>query len=165
MTLAVFSGSFDPPTNGHLDVLRRALKIFDKVVVAIGVNPQKQSMFTAAERAALFHQAIRDDAGLNASASNIEISLTTGLLAQFATEKKANAIIRGVRTVAEYESEMNMALLNRDLTGIETVLLFAEPKLSYVSSSAVKEIAAFGGVVTPFVPEVVANAVAAKRPA
>jgi len=161
MTTAVISGSFDPPTLGHIDLILRALRIFDKVIVAIGVNSRKIPMFPASDRVGLLEQALQqeldgDDPEL--WDAKFEVQTTDKLLAEFAESVDADAIVRGVRTVAEYEAEMNMALLNRQLTGIETVLLFADPGLSFVSSSAVKEIAAFGGSVVGFVPSVVAQA-------
>lgn len=162
MTVAVYSGSFDPITLGHLDVVRRALKVFDEIVFAIGVNQKKTPMFTGEERTALLNQAIREDEVLRAQAGRIQIKQTSGLLADFAQTVEANAIIRGVRSAGEFESETTMGLLNRQLTGIETVLLIADPTLSHISSSAVKEIAAFGGSVEGMVPEVVVDAIAKK---
>jgi len=161
MAIAVLPGSFDPPTLGHLDLVRRSLSIFDEVVIAIGVNSAKKPLFTMAQRIQLLQQALRTE--LADAANRVRIESTDQLLAEFARTVKAQAIVRGVRTVAEYEAEMTMSLLNRQLTGIETVLLIANPSLSYVSSSAVKEIAAFGGSLTGLVPPVVAQAMAGSR--
>jgi len=162
MTIGVYSGSFDPVTLGHLDIVRRSLKVFDKVIIAIGVNPNKLAMFPGEERAKLFAGAITNDPELQHQASRVQIKQTGRLLAEFAKAENANAIIRGVRTTGEYESEMLMGQLNKQLTGIETVFLVADPKLGAVSSSAVKEIAAFGGQIQSLVPANVALAMAAK---
>ena len=162
MTLAIYSGSFDPPTLGHLDIIRRSLKIFDSLIIAIGVNHEKRSMFSGTEREQLLAGAIADDDELASLSSRIQIIQTDKLLAEFANEQQANAIIRGARSVGEFEAENTMALLNLQLTGIETVLIPANPALSYISSSRIKEIAAFGGDISPFVPPSVADAIAAK---
>jgi pantetheine-phosphate adenylyltransferase len=160
MTVAVYSGSFDPITLGHLDVIKRGLTVFDEVVIVIGVNPNKQSMFSAQERAALINSAIAESAYLNTNQSRLSIVVAEQLLAQVAKELQADAIVRGVRTASEFEAEQTMALLNRQLSGIETVLLIADPKYGHISSSGVKEIASFGGDVTGMVPDAVSQALA-----
>ena len=161
MTRAVYSGSFDPMTLGHLDIVRRAVKFFDGVIIAIGVNEKKTPKFDVAQRIALWQQAIHDDPELNAAKDRIIIGQTNGLIAEFAKANNATAIVRGVRTAADFESETTMALLNKQLTGVETVLLIADPNLGHISSSAVKEIVAFGGDVSGMVPDAVARALAA----
>jgi len=174
MTRAVYSGSFDPVTYGHLDIIARSVEVFDAVMVAVAINSRKTPLFTAAERVDLLQKAIAASAakgyweGTNRKfpsevAERITVTTTTGLLAEFAKSVGANAIVRGVRTTGEFEAEMSMALLNRQLAGIETVMLIADPNLGHISSSAVKEIAHFGGDVTGFVPPVVAEAMNRKR--
>jgi len=158
MTKVVYSGSFDPITLGHIDILKRALKMFDEVIIAIGVNSKKSPLFSGVQRLELFRKAIADDAELRPNVNRIQIKQTSGLLADFAKAEGADAIVRGVRSTSEFEAETTMGLLNRQLSGIETVLLIADPALSAVSSSAVKEIAAFGGPVAGMVPKVVAQA-------
>jgi len=160
MAWAVYSGSFDPVTLGHLDVVERALTIFDNVVIVIGVNPNKKSMFDAGQRVHLINAAINDSAGLSSQPGRISIVVSEQLLVNVAKELQADAIVRGVRTASEFEAEQTMALLNRQLSGIETVLLIADPKYAHISSSAVKEIANFGGDVSGMVPDVVAEALA-----
>jgi len=160
MSKVVYSGSFDPITLGHLDVVRRALKVFDEVVIAIGINGKKSPMFSPAQRIELWQQAIDDDSTLRVEKDRITIGQTTGLIAEYAQASKADALIRGVRSPSEFEAETTMALLNRQLTGLETVLLVADPNLGHISSSAVKEIVAFGGDITGMVPPAVAHALA-----
>jgi len=158
MTVAIYSGSFDPITFGHLDVIKRALTVFNKVLIVIGVNPNKQTLFSAQERADLISSALSESADLYSQQNRLPIFSTELLLTQVAKELRADAIVRGVRTASEFESEQTMALLNRQLSGIETVLLIADPKYGHISSSAVKEIASFGGDVSGMVPDVVAQA-------
>jgi pantetheine-phosphate adenylyltransferase len=153
---AIYPGSFDPITNGHLDVIQRAATLFDEVVVAVAYNEQKSSLFTADERIALI-QAV---AG---KVPNIRVARFDGLLVEFAKEQKAAAVVRGLRAVSDFEFEFQMALMNRKLEPeIETIFLMPAEKYTYLSSRIVKEIARLGGDIRAFVPESVARALREK---
>jgi len=145
---AVVPGSFDPVTLGHLDVVRRAARLFDEVVVAVGTNPSKSRLFSPEERLELLRGACADLPG-------VRVAGFTGLLAEWCVEQGAVAVVKGVRDAADVGHEEPMARMNAHLTGLETVLLPADPRWSFVSSSLVKEVAAGGGDVSAFVPEVV----------
>ncbi|MGH3651072.1 MAG: pantetheine-phosphate adenylyltransferase [Acidimicrobiia bacterium] len=153
MTTALCPGSFDPPTNGHADVIGRAISLFDRVVVAVIDNPSKNSLFTAAERSALLSE-IHGDA--------IEVTSFDGLLVDHAHEVGADTVIKGLRTVEDYEYETQMAQMNRHLTGMETLFLPTRPEYRFISSSLVKEIARLGGSVGGLVPDVVEKALKEK---
>jgi len=147
--LAIYPGTFDPITNGHLDLVRRALPLFDHLIVAVGQNPEKRPLFDAAERVALVRESLQ---GLD----QVEIEMFDGLLAEFAKEKGAVAIIRGLRAVSDFEFEFQMALMNRRLAPeIETVYLMPNEKYTYLSSALIKDVARHGGDVSRFVPEAV----------
>jgi pantetheine-phosphate adenylyltransferase len=160
MTLAVFTGSFDPVTYGHLDIISRGLTAFDELIVAVGNNQSKNGLFTPEQRIELIKKALAQVIP-PAAQSRVSCALVSGLVAEFAKQVQAAAIIRGVRSFGEFEAESNMAALNRQLGGVETVILPSSPQFSAISSSAVKEIAAYGGDITAFVPPVVADAVVA----
>jgi len=146
--LAIYPGSFDPVTNGHLDVLKRALKIFDKVIIAVGENPNKEYLFTAKERMDMLKHATN---GLN-----VEIDHFKGLLIDFAKSKKATAIIRGLRAVSDFDVEFQAALMNRKLDNkIETIFIMTRGMYCYLSSSIVKEAASLGSKVNGMVPDYV----------
>jgi len=148
----IYPGSFDPVTNGHLDVINRAATLFDEVVVAVAFNEQKQSLFTPEERIAL----IREVSG---TLPNIRIAQFDGLLMDFARKEGATAVVRGLRAVSDFEFEFQMALMNRKLEPqIETIFLMPAEKYTYLSSRIVKEIARLGGDVGAFVPVSVAEA-------
>ena len=152
-TIAVYPGSFDPATLGHLSVIRRSAELFSEVVVLITHNPAKQTLFTAQERKALIEVALLD-AGL----PSIKVDLLdSGLLVDKAKALGATAIVKGFRTSADLDYELPMAQVNRDLTGIETVFLAAEPEYGYVSSSLVREVASLGGDVSKYVSKNVAR--------
>lgn len=156
MRRAIYPGSFDPVTNGHLDVIERAAKLFDEVIVAVAVNDQKRSLFTAGERAALI-------AGAVGGWKNVRVSRFDGLLVEFAAAQKASAVVRGLRAVSDFEFEFQMALMNRKLDEhIETIFLMPAEKYTYLSSRIVKEIARLGGNVDSFVPASVATALREK---
>ena len=155
--LAIYPGSFDPITLGHLSVLSRAATVFDQVELIVVHNPEKNSTFSTAERMELARTALREaSAPRNIGVSSLE----SGLLASRALEMGANAILKGFRTSADVEYELPMAQVNRDLSGIETVFFAAEPGFGFVSSSLVKQVSELGGDVTPYVTETVAKALA-----
>ncbi|HEX5036577.1 MAG TPA: pantetheine-phosphate adenylyltransferase [bacterium] len=147
---AVCAGSFDPPTEGHLNIIDRGLKLFDKVIVAVAVNSQKQSTFTTEERIALLKELLKDR-------KNVEIdSFERKLLVDYAREKKAGLILRGLRTVQDYEYEFQMALANKQIAPeIETVFIMTDQPLSHISSSLTKEILLLGGPGKGLVPPLV----------
>lgn len=141
---AVYAGSFDPPTNGHFDIIRRAAGLFDALVVAVASNPRKKTLFTVEERVAMLNEE------LSASPS-VRVDRVEGLLVDYARAQGATAVIRGLRAVADFEYEFQMACMNHHLApGVETVFLMTAQEFFYVSSSLVKEVASFGGDVTPF---------------
>jgi pantetheine-phosphate adenylyltransferase len=145
---AVCPGSFDPVTNGHLDIIERAATLFDEVVVAVGVNKSKNRLFTPEERIGMLEEATAD-------LPNVSVAGFTGLLTTFCQERGANAIVKGLRAVSDYEYELQMAQMNASLTRIETVFVPTSPEWSFLASSLVKEVAAFGGDVSALVPEFV----------
>jgi pantetheine-phosphate adenylyltransferase len=155
-TRAVYPGSFDPLTNGHLDLIERSLRIFDELIVAVVTNPAKTSLFTDAERMEMIREATR---GLG----RIEIIVFEGLLVDFVAKVGARAIVRGLRAVSDFEYEFQMALMNRKLREeIETVFLMPHEAYSYISSRLIKEVAGYGGVVAGLVPAVVEQRLAEK---
>jgi pantetheine-phosphate adenylyltransferase len=154
--LALYPGSFDPVTNGHLDILTRARTLFDRVVVAIGISVHKSGLFSTEERMDLLNDVVGHDPG-------VEVCSFGGLLIHYARQRKATAIVRGLRAVADFEYEFQLALMNRKLAGeIDTVFLMTDQKNFYVSSSLVKEIARFGGEIADFVPPPVQKALEGK---
>jgi len=156
MRRAIYPGSFDPVTNGHLDVIERARKLFDEVVVAVAHNDEKQPLFSLQERLDL----LRETAG---KINNVRIADFDGLLVEFARAEGAGAVIRGLRAVSDFEFEFQMALMNRKLeTGVETIFLMPKEEYTYLSSRIVKEIARLGGNVSSFVPACVAKALRSK---
>jgi pantetheine-phosphate adenylyltransferase len=153
MTTALCPGSFDPPTSGHADVIGRALSLFDRVVVAVIDNPSKKSMFTPAERATLLREMYGD---------SIEVTSFSGLLVEHVREVGADVVVKGLRTVEDYEYETQMAQMNHHMTGMETLFLPTRPQYRFISSSLVKEIARLGGSVGGLVPDVVEKALKEK---
>ncbi len=150
MRRAIYPGSFDPVTNGHLDVIERARKMVDEVIVAVAVNEQKQPLFSLEERLALLRAAIPH--------RDVRVEAMPGLLVEFAAEKKAQAVIRGLRAISDFEFEFQMALMNRKLNSkVETIFLMPKEEYTYLSSRIVKEIARLGGDVSAFVPGQVAQ--------
>jgi pantetheine-phosphate adenylyltransferase len=145
MTRAVCPGSFDPVTNGHLDIVRRAAAIFDELVVATGTNPSKSRLFEADERLDMLREVCAD-------LPNVTVSGFAGLIVDFCREIGAQAIVKGLRGGNDYEYELPMAQMNAHLTGVETVFLPTTASLGYVSSSLVKEVASLGGDVSALVP-------------
>ena len=156
MRIAVYPGSFDPITNGHLDLIHRAAKLFDRVIVAIANNEAKQPLFTAKERRALAHRCVKH-------LPNIQTDLLTGLLVDYVNEKKGDVIIRGLRAVSDFEFEFQLALMNRRLNSrVETIFMMPKETYVFLSSKIVKEIARLGGDVSAFVPPHVQEALIAK---
>ena len=156
MTPVVYPGSFDPVTNGHVDVVRRAAAVFGKVIVAVASNVRKSAAFTVEERVEMLRMALEDIPG-------VEVDAFEGLLVDYLDTTGAKVVIRGVRAVSDYEFEFQMAHMNSQLRpGIETVFLVAGPEEFFISSSAVKEVACFGGDVSSFVPECVASRLRAR---
>ena len=146
---AIYPGSFDPPTNGHLDLIQRGSKIFDELVVAILRNSEKVPMFSVAERSQMLHQ-------LTADLANVRIDTFDGLMVEYAKSIDASCVLRGIRAVSDYEYELQMALMNRKIEPtLETVFMMPADKYSYVSSRLVREVAQAGGPVKGLVPEVV----------
>ena len=156
MKRAIYPGSFDPVTNGHLDVVERAGRLFEEVIVAVAGNEEKQPLFSLKERLDLLKQTVGKIAG-------VRIAQFDGLLVEFAVAQKASAVIRGLRAVSDFEFEFQMALMNRKLKdSVETIFLMPKEEYTYLSSRLVKEIARLGGDVTKFVPAVVATALGEK---
>ncbi len=153
---AIYPGSFDPVTNGHLDVIERARKLFDEVIVAVAHNDQKQPLFSLEERLELLRTTI-------GNLDRVQIAPLPGLLVDFAVKQNAIAIVRGLRAVSDFEFEFQMALMNRKLEGnVETIFLMPKEEYTYLSSRIVKEIARLGGDITSFVPAHVVEAFARK---
>ena len=163
---AIFPGSFDPLTLGHIDIVTRALKIFDKVLIAVLNNPGKQTLFSVEERVNLIvdhFDGVDSNDIASDIASRVQVKSFSGLLVDFAAENKAKVIIRGLRATSDFDYEAQMALMNRSLTeDIETFFLTTRAEYSYVSSSLVKQVAPFGGDVSGLVPEVVSKALKIK---
>lgn len=154
--VALYAGSFDPLTNGHLDILSRARRLADRVVLAILENDEKTPLFTVEERIEMIREILRDDPA-------VPVRSFSGLLVDFARQSGATLIVRGLRAVSDYEYELQMALMNRRLApGIETVFLMAKEEYSYVSSRLVKEVARLRGDVSGLVPGPVLKRLAAK---
>lgn len=147
MRIAVYPGSFDPITNGHLDVIRRASRLYDKLIVGVLNNINKKPMFTAEERKAMIDNEIKD-------LPTVSCDIFSGLLVDFAKQNGASVIVKGLRTVADFEYEFQMALLNKSLNPeYETMFMMTDTKYSYISSSMVKEVAKYNGELNGLVPE------------
>jgi pantetheine-phosphate adenylyltransferase len=156
MRTAIYPGSFDPITNGHLDLVERAAKLFDRVIVAVAVNEGKNPLFTAQERVGMVRAAIQ-------GIPKVEADVFDGLLVNYAQRQGSQAIIRGLRAVSDFEFEFQLALMNRKLNEqVETIFMMPKETYTFLSSRIVKEIARLGGNVSPFVSEAVRLALAAK---
>jgi pantetheine-phosphate adenylyltransferase len=146
MPVAIYPGSFDPLTNGHLSLIQRGLQMFDRLIVAIAVNPKKVPLFTLDERRELIRQACPDP--------RVEVDSFQGLLVEYAKQRNVNVLIRGLRAVSDFEYEFQLANMNRKLApGIETVFMMTGEDYFYISSQLVREVASLGGDVTGLVPE------------
>ena len=151
MKIAIYPGSFDPITNGHLDIVKRAAKLFDKVIVSVIRNPSKRAQYTLTERVQMIKSSLK-------GIKNVTVDSFDGLLVSYAKKKKANVIVRGLRAVSDFDYEFQMALTNRKMVPeIETLFFMTDYKYSYLSSSFVKEIARLGGKVSELVPGPVAK--------
>lgn len=145
MRTAIYPGSFDPLTNGHLSIIQRALQMFDRVIVAVAVNPKKVPLFSEEERKQLIHEACPDP--------RVEVDAFHGLLVEYANQRGVNVLLRGLRAVSDFEYEFQLANMNRKLApGIETVFMMTGEDYFYISSQLVREVASFGGDVTGLVP-------------
>ena len=149
--VAIYPGSFDPMTNGHVDIVERGLKMFDRVVVAVANNPQKHHFFSAEERVSMCRESMGDRPGLT-------IETFDGLIVDFARRLGVNVLLRGVRAVSDFEYEFQLAGMNRKLSGVETVFMVTSEDSFYVASRLVKEVASFGGDVSSMVPPAVLKA-------
>lgn len=157
MQIAVYPGSFDPPTNGHVDIMRRAAAKFDQLIIGVGVNSSKSGLFTAEERVDMLREEAHGLAG-------VKVEVFDGLLVEFVRNCGATIVVRGLRAVSDFESEFQVALANRELAPeIETMFLMTSAENMFVSSSIVKEIAAFGGPIEGFVSPAVAQRLRAKQ--
>lgn len=156
MRIAIYPGSFDPITNGHLDVIQRAAGLFDRLIVAVAQDNAKNSLFTVDERVSLIQQ-------VTGKAANIEVMPFAGLLVNFAKSHGACALVRGLRAVSDFEFEFQLALMNRKLEpNLETMFLMPREEFTYISSRLVKEIGRLGGNIEPFAPPNVVQALRAK---
>jgi pantetheine-phosphate adenylyltransferase len=153
MRRAIFPGSFDPVTNGHLDIIQRGCKLFDEIIVAILVNPEKTAFFSLEERSEILSQVMQT---IDRGDCKVTVDSFEGLLVQYAVEKNAHAIVRGIRAISDYEYELQMALMNRRLQpALETVFMMPAEEYSYVSSRLVKEVFQLGAPIDGLVPPLV----------
>ena len=144
--IAIFPGSFDPFTKGHESLLRRGLTLFDRIVIGVGINQSKQALQSTDQRIESLRKLFAGD-------PHIEVEGYSDLTVDFARRHHARFILRGIRSVKDYEYEMNVADLNRRLSGVETVILFTEPELAFISSTIVKELKHFGKDISPYIPD------------
>jgi pantetheine-phosphate adenylyltransferase len=153
MRRAIYPGSFDPVTNGHLDIIQRGCKLFDEIIIAVLVNPEKTAFFTIEERCEILNEVLKE---IDRGDCNVTVESFQGLLVQYAAERKAHAIVRGIRAISDYEYELQMALMNRRLhPELETVFMMPALAYSYVSSRLVKEVFQLGASIEGLVPQLV----------
>ncbi|MDW7651049.1 MAG: pantetheine-phosphate adenylyltransferase [Bacillota bacterium] len=156
MSIAIYPGSFDPVTNGHKDIIERASRVFDKVVVSVLENPRKEPLFSIEERVEMLKM-------ITNSIANVEVDSFQGLLIDFAKQKNSNILVKGLRAMSDFEFEFQMALINRKLDSrLETMFMMTNNRYSYVSSSIVKEIGIYGGDISELVPCEVYNIIMRK---
>lgn len=149
MKIAIYPGSFDPVTNGHLDIIKRAAQLFDHLIVAVSVNSGKKPLFSLIERVEMLEEMVK-------SYCNVSVDSFKGLTVNYTAAKKAQVIIRGLRAISDFENEFQMALTNKKLQSqIETVFMMSQAQWSFLSSSVVKEVASYGGSVADFVPPLI----------
>ena len=157
MSVAIYPGSFDPLTNGHVDIIERGARLFDRIIVAMLINMDKSPLFTLPERVEITREVFHDSA-------NVEVDTFDGLLVDYARRRNAGVIVRGLRAISDFEYEMQMALMNRHLNpNVETVFMMPAEPYTYVSSRLVKEVAALGGSVTNLVPRLVEERLREKK--
>ena len=162
MRRAIYPGSFDPVTNGHLDIIERGCKLFDEIIIAILVNPEKQPFFTVEERREMLAEVLQQ---IDRRSCELRVDSFSGLLVQYAVAQQADVIVRGIRAISDYEYELQMALMNRRLeAGIETVFMMPAESYSYVSSRLVKEVFHLGGTVQGLVPPLIERRMKEKIP-
>ncbi|KPK83444.1 MAG: phosphopantetheine adenylyltransferase [Phycisphaerae bacterium SM23_33] len=154
---AVFPGTFDPITNGHLDVIQRGRKLFDELIVAVGDNPEKKALFSQRERVEMIRKVVADW-------PNVRVATFRGLTVDFAKKVRAAAILRGIRNSSDLQFEFQVALTNRVVAGVETVFIMTSTEFAFTSSSLIKQIASMGGDVSALVPQAVVEHIRAKRP-
>jgi pantetheine-phosphate adenylyltransferase len=155
--VAVYPGSFDPLTNGHIDIIQRGSRLFDRIIIALLVNLEKAPLFTVPERVQIAREVFQDR-------PNVEVDTFDGLLVEYARSRRASVIVRGLRAVSDFEYEMQMALMNRRLNhDVETVFMMPGEPYTYVSSKLVKEVVALGGSVSGLVPEIVERRLREKK--
>ena len=153
MRRAIYPGSFDPITNGHLDIIQRGCKLFDEIIIAVLVNPEKKPFFSVEERGEILGEVLKE---IDRGDCTLSVDSFEGLLVQYAADRKANAIVRGIRAISDYEYELQMALMNRRLEpAIETVFMMPAEIYSYVSSRLVKEVFSLGARIEGLVPPIV----------
>lgn len=157
MRRAVTPGSFDPVTNGHLDIIVRASRLFDEVIVAVLVNESKAGLFTVDERLDLLRE-------VTAGYPNVRVESFRGLLVEFCRAQRAEVVVKGIRAVSDFDYELQMAQMNIGLAGVETLFMPTNPLYSFIASSLVKEVSKWGGDVSAHVPDVVARRLAERRP-
>lgn len=158
MTIAIYPGSFDPLTNGHVDIVKRGLKLFDKVIISVLNNTNKRPLFSVKERVSIIQECLKDF-------SRVEVASFEGLVIDYAKERNAHAILRGMRAVSDFENEFQMAMFNRRLNReIQTVFLMTGMRWIFTSSSGIKELASFGGDISGLVPTHVEQKLKTKFP-
>jgi len=156
MKVAIYPGSFDPVTNGHMDIIERSCKLFDRLIVAVITNPNKTPLFSVQERIRLLQKSVLE-------IPNVEVDHFEGLLVEYASKNNAQAIIKGLRAISDFEIELQMALMNRKLdSDIETLFMMTSYKYSFLSSSMIKEIGRLGGCISQLVPDIVLSEINAK---
>jgi pantetheine-phosphate adenylyltransferase len=161
MRRAIYPGSFDPVTNGHLDIIQRGCKLFDEIIVAILINPEKTAFFSVSERKEILADVLKE---IEQGGCKVVVDSFEGLLVQYAAERQANAIVRGIRAISDYEYEFQMALMNRRLEpSLETVFMMPAEAYSYVSSRLVKEVFHLGGSIEGLVPALVEQRMREKK--